>query len=273
MNDDRVLFGIAGEAMRGAIWRASRAEGLTLRDYRVLCAVLALTASWSKLTDQTYLGIIAAVAYGVDEAEPWQIKRTKQALKALDAAEVLIRQPAPPGRPKSSTGGPRYVVSLTETGPNSGPLARQTGPKSEPVPDSEKGPELSGNGSQPCPETGPDLGAPTEDLTKHPTEEEGGARAAALRLINPEPAHSRLKRQEEMRVKLARFTTRHGDDRVAAILEGFPEGAYTYASEVIDDLKAELKDATSTNGHHPAPTRTMPNPFELDDQGMAVRVS
>lgn len=57
----RVAYEVAGRALRQAMNRAIEAR-LTLAEHRVLLAVLALTGTYSKLADETYVSVIADIA-------------------------------------------------------------------------------------------------------------------------------------------------------------------------------------------------------------------
>ena len=139
-----------GAAMREAIFAANRGK-LSLRQHRTFLAVLALTASYTKLQDRTYLAEVAKIAWGVREAEDWQIRKTSEDLRALDAAGVIERE-APRGRPNKS-GPPRYGVAIpwpfvwVETHPDFGSLTNGKAPRNR----SDKHPE---NGRNSTPESG-----------------------------------------------------------------------------------------------------------------------
>jgi hypothetical protein len=60
--------------------------------WRVLTAVLALTATYSKQFDETYVARIAELA-DLDHDDP-SLKRTKRALKVLSQQNLIIYRPA-----------------------------------------------------------------------------------------------------------------------------------------------------------------------------------
>lgn len=96
-----------GEATRHAIGAVIDSRATRL-EHRVFLAVVWLTCTYSKLSDATYLARVASIAYGVEEAKPWQLEKTRKALvmlRDLGAIEVT----APRGRPSA---GPRYRVGL-----------------------------------------------------------------------------------------------------------------------------------------------------------------
>lgn len=110
----RVSYAAAGAAMRDTLRRAiearirekptSKPKPLTGRQWKVLNAVLAFTASYSKLSDELYLGQLAALVYGVKWANDDQRGNVGRELSALASANLIRYTPAPAGRPGN---GPR----------------------------------------------------------------------------------------------------------------------------------------------------------------------
>jgi hypothetical protein len=121
---ERVPYVEAGKAHRLALKRAISIERTTRSDWKVLSAALALTASYSKLTDRVGVAQVAAFA-GVNE-------RTRGSLKKWSEAGVLVWHPKQGGRGINST------LSLPQPGA-SGPV----GPVSQPG-DGERQPGDSG---------------------------------------------------------------------------------------------------------------------------------
>jgi hypothetical protein len=98
-------------AARAVVAAANAQEpALTPRQHRVLLSVLHHTALWSRSEARVYLAQLAAVAFGVERAEGWHLKRTKEALRAL-AERGLVSVRPPTGRPPGGA-GPAYLVAL-----------------------------------------------------------------------------------------------------------------------------------------------------------------
>jgi hypothetical protein len=138
----RVTYAEAGAAARQAIRRATRAK-LSGSDWRVLGRVLALTATYSKLTDDVYVAEVAAETLGASEDA---YRRTLAILRKL-RAEGIIEFEGSRGRGKRSRiglpavqekGGESYPLLLEEEGVGSHP---KKGVESDPP--TEKGSEKS----------------------------------------------------------------------------------------------------------------------------------
>lgn len=158
---DRVSFVEAATAARDVLRRAA-GESLGPRQYRVLCAVVALTALYSKLHDRVYLAQVAAFAFGVTEAEDWMLKKTRETL--LELAELgLVESRAPRGRPNVSDGAPRYFVAITpsETDPTAGSDTEETNPTPGSDSEEKRTPPWVGNRPHGGSETDPATGTPT----------------------------------------------------------------------------------------------------------------
>jgi len=86
----RDSYAAVGQAMRQSIERAARAK-LGARDHRVHAAVLALTASWSKLADETSLKQIASIAFAIepDDVEGWHRTKVAVSLKRLSELGIV----------------------------------------------------------------------------------------------------------------------------------------------------------------------------------------
>jgi hypothetical protein len=167
---DRDPYAKVGAAMRDTIRRANAAR-LTVLQHRVLAAVLALTAGFSRIEDRVWLDQVCALAYGVEESQEWMRKKVSKALRLLEAAGLIVRR-APRGRPPGGR-GPAYVVGLhtPEKGPDPGPTSEETGP--DPGPTSERGKgarSWSEKGPDPGPKRGPGSGGPTEKASEKKTE-------------------------------------------------------------------------------------------------------
>jgi hypothetical protein len=98
--------------MRDVISRACVANPkLSGRQWRVLSAVLALTASYSKLSDRIYLGQLASVVYGVERATRSQTVNVGRELAVL-ADRGLIDRKAPRRGAKGVDSRPDYFVGI-----------------------------------------------------------------------------------------------------------------------------------------------------------------
>ena len=108
----RDRYADAAATARGVLERAARTK-LSTKEHRVLEAVIARTALYSRLGDRCYLAQIAAHAHGVDRAEKWMLEKTRLALVALRDAGLIDYRP-PKGRPPGDA-GPSYYVELVGT--------------------------------------------------------------------------------------------------------------------------------------------------------------
>ncbi len=111
-------------ALRRAIQRALADSKLTGFDHRVLIGVIELTAGWSKVDDELFLGQLADTVYRLEPKSSTRVQRDKigKALRRLEKAGSIWREPPPRGRPESSV-SPRYRVGLSlETRPQPGAL-------------------------------------------------------------------------------------------------------------------------------------------------------
>lgn len=201
-------FLAAVEAARAANRRAANAK-LTVRDHRVLAAVIDLTAMYSRTFDRVYLAQVAAAAFGVDEAKPWMCNKARESLIALEREGVIWRQ-----APKGRGWGRQYVVSLVPldvvvthpdcgvsdgtdsedeadvTHPEAGVSDAEPPPGNAPRPrgDIADGPSLTHpeagvSDSEADPVTHPDCGTPTGEIPGFPTSP-------------PTTTHDRRRRQE-----------------------------------------------------------------------------
>jgi hypothetical protein len=97
---NRVTYVEAGAAMRLAFERAStvgEARGksrLNGSDWRVLAAVVALTASYSKLEDTVYTGIVARMAGFRGPNEDTNARRARRILKKLASLGIIEYEPS-----------------------------------------------------------------------------------------------------------------------------------------------------------------------------------
>jgi hypothetical protein len=86
-----VPFAEVGRTLRVVLGGATAAR-LSGTHWRVLAAVVTLTASYSKTTDRTYVAKIADLAE-LDATDP-KLKRTKRALKHLASKGLIRYEPA-----------------------------------------------------------------------------------------------------------------------------------------------------------------------------------
>jgi hypothetical protein len=140
----RVGFAEAGARGRSVAF-AANGSGLAVREHRTLLAVLSLTAFYSRTEDRVYLAQVAAIAFGVERAEGWHLKRTRESLRVLED-HGLIRTRPPRGRPPAGTAGPAYLIALpelAESDPGSGvhfPEESDPGPGVSFAPESDPDP-------------------------------------------------------------------------------------------------------------------------------------
>lgn len=173
---ERVPYQVAGQVARGVLRRAAGA-GLTTKEHRVLEAVVAHTALYSRLWDRVYLAQLAAHAHGVDEAERWMLEKTRLALKRL-ADEGLVTCQPPRGRPPAGSKGPAYLVVLVpqEHHPSTGGLSEDDEPETPPVDgwtsDRETPPDPVRNTTRSRMETPPVGGGPTEKTFREDSREQ-----------------------------------------------------------------------------------------------------
>lgn len=166
----RVPYAVAAGFARAALRRAATMR-LSTKDHRVLEAVIAQTALYSRLWDRCYLAELAAHAHGVEWAEPWMLEKTRKSLVRLREAGLIFVVP-PRGRPAGGT-GPAYFVGLTS--PDYSPDAGcDTGEEDSPdagcdpmgsQPDPVENPARSRPGTQ------PGAGGPTEKKSEKKSEE------------------------------------------------------------------------------------------------------
>jgi hypothetical protein len=116
----RDSFSDVGAAVRLTVERAVAAD-LGVGDWRVLGAVLSLSASWSRLT-------VAADAPQIAELAGMSVRRTRDRLKRLAAEAVIVWTPRPGTRPD---GKPRSVVGLANA--NVTPIASALKPDAHSV--------------------------------------------------------------------------------------------------------------------------------------------
>lgn len=190
----RDAYADVGVAIRQAHERARDAGDLTRRDWRVLSAIVALVASYSRLVDRLTVGQIAEAA-GVDE------RNTKRALARLRDRGVIVRAESR-GRRPAETGLPQPGphTATVEPGPQRATVDREPGPCAAPVTTGQPGPESSSNSGRPRP--------PTRE-----EREESSAHARASLTAPPGPAGGRAAQPEED----------HRGDVVAAVVASLPD--------------------------------------------------
>ncbi len=217
-------YSVAAAAGRESLRRAA-VVGLTVRQYRVLCAVVSLTALYSRLRDRVYLAQVAAFAYGVEEAKPWMLKKTREALNELDDFGLVVHV-APKGRPNTSTGSPQYLIGVPTTDPDPGVTSEESDPDSGASSEQKVTPSPDQNGPRPRTETDPAPGPPTEK-----TSEKTSATAAAA---GNSGVHEPDERDLEIRRRIRSFEDRTGEVAGAGMRTRI-------ADEVDTDLAADAK--------------------------------
>lgn len=202
-------FIAAAQAARAANRRAAQAK-LTVRDHRVLAAVIDLTAMYSRTFDRVYLAQVAAAAFGVDEAKPWMCNKARESLITLEREGVIWRQ-----APKGRSWGRQYVVSLVPlevvvTHPDPGVSDGTEGEDSPPVTHPDSGvsdantppgnaPRPRGDIAEPSAVTHPGVGvsdAEPEPVT-HPDCRTPTGEIPGFLTSPPLTTHDRRRRQEE----------------------------------------------------------------------------
>lgn len=224
----------AAKAARSVLFRAS-SQKLTVRQHRVLAAVIAYTALYNRRSDRVFLAQLASFAFGVEQAAPWQLKRTAEALRELSRLGLVESTP-PRGRPPGLS-GPAYAIRLIETDPNLGATSTE---KSTPI--------LVRKAPRSWSETDPAPGGPTEEV---PEEIPEGGRASALARRLVTAAH------DELPTLLEQLNTAHHPGPVLAQLEQLTaEGArYRWPSELRTAITTNLRTTTPPTHNrtfHPA---------------------
>jgi hypothetical protein len=197
--------------MRDVISRACTADPkLSGRQWRVLNAVLAFTASYSKLGDRVYLGQLASVVYGVERATRAQTVNVGRELAVL-AERGLIERKAPRRGAKGVDPRPDYFVGIAAR-PDSNIDAEAD--RKTPALLSGRAPIAVGMGAR--------LLSEPDDLPSSSSEKSSESRPAS-----PRDIAEAAERLEKARRQLARV----GDERDAAAMR-----------EMVDALTDELRE-------------------------------
>ena len=104
MTGDRDAYRVVGVELRKMLQRANKAVTdslaanhrqplLTPTDWRVLAAVVDMTASRSLLGDRIFVGQIASHTYDVERSAEWQTKSAWRSLRKLHDLGILIYEP------------------------------------------------------------------------------------------------------------------------------------------------------------------------------------
>lgn len=265
----RVDYAVAGARSRAVLFAANGSD-LTVRQHRVLSAVIAFTGLYSRIGDRVYLAQIAAFAHGVQEAAPWMVKKTRETLAELEDLDLVAKVP-PRGRPPAGHAGPSYWIALgtPESDPAPGvPFS----PESDPAPGSKVTPPPDrkaprprvesdpGSGGESDPAPGPPTEKSSEEAPEEPSEE--GRRGARPARVNGTSAVGSL---------AARLTACATTDDLATSRE-----AERVAELILDHFAGEDADAAlqllADAGSIPRPGAVLPA-LELvvdDDQAPAV---
>jgi hypothetical protein len=161
-------------AGRQAILRANSAE-LSRLEHKVVAAVVYMLPLMQKREGGMFIGQLAAIAYGIDRAAPWQIKKTGQALRRLHELGVLVDY-------RPARGGRQSFLSLGKV-PEPGTISPDG---KVPEPGTERFPISGPKGSRTQNPNGPYFGVPTEGRSPKDTPEGRGA-ARPLALPCPPP--------------------------------------------------------------------------------------
>ena len=138
---------------------SKRAARLTLEHYRVLTAVVSMTALWSKLSDSAYTEEVAELA-GL------HVKNAQQRLRELNQLGIIVYRGAR-GR------GKRSFIALPEKEAGQAPdPALNNGAVAAPLPVSKGEPITVERGSRLRSKGGAAIGSPTEKTEKNRAEQE-----------------------------------------------------------------------------------------------------
>jgi hypothetical protein len=212
-----------GKHQRAAHARAHDA-GLIPKRSRWVIALDDLLSSYSRHWDYLYVAQVAAHAYGVERAKPWQIKHTREALHELADAGVIYRE--------ASTAGAKAAWKIGLVAPDEGSTNQR---QVDPQPGSTVTPQ---QGSQ----VDPQPGGPTEEYPRKEAERAKAptpapAEAGAERLLSkPTPAYV-----AELAGKIAllsnKYVTDDEDDEFDACT-GYDDRDYVDSETV--DIAVEL---------------------------------
>lgn len=220
---------------RLAILRAARV-GLSRLEHRVLAAVLYMLPLMQKREGAMFIGQVAAIAYGVDHAEDWQIRKTGTALRHLHELGVLVRY-------EPARGGKRSFLGLGNV-PEPGTIvdgAKVPDFRTEMFPNPEPKRSRSRNPNPPC------FGVPTEGRSPKsfseggasPADAPGGAYGVAP--ANPSVVMTRL----VMKLEQEGFTTSNGAEVAAFLAERVGQ---PHVWRVLDAFDADTIEAEDVEG-------------------------
>ena len=133
----RDSYAYVGASIREAQARAIEAGDLVGRDWRVLLAVIALVASYSRTSDTITSQQIAAAA-GIE------VRNARRSISRLIERGIVTRDPTV-GRRAARTGLPSPRPELNhEQGPHTAPVDEtEQGPHTAPVDETEQGPQTA----------------------------------------------------------------------------------------------------------------------------------
>jgi hypothetical protein len=170
----RDQYAEVGRALRAALHRASsrRLSGL---EHRTLLAVIALTASWSRVGDETSTRQVAALLFGVERAEVlgWQRRDATRGLTGLRDKGVIGYESS---NPKGGAGARATISLIVETSGQVTPVG--LGGDVTDVPNGT-GVDLDGTGGTATPGTGGDAAATPRSSSENSDPEERSDRFAA----------------------------------------------------------------------------------------------
>lgn len=213
----RATYADVGRAVRGAHARAVASGDMTSADWRVLCTVIAMVASWSRLTD-------TMTAEQVAQQAGLHPRTAKRALAHLVDLGVLERL-STGGRRAARTGFPTVATVATvedhQTSRNSG--------------DTEHGSHVD-NPSQPWRKSPPNSGDSRHPSEKNLREESDPGTAPPGRADGP----------------AARVTVLPGEHGPPVELTEMPRLFDSVADDVTDPVIRSMLRCAASRGHNPS---------------------
>lgn len=259
----------AARAMRET-FAGARSVDLSAHDWAVLSVVVELTASWSKLSDVTYLPRIAAIARGREpgaDVTRTELRVTRTSLKKL--RDLGIIHTKAPGRGRPGVGGPpSYEVALDD--PARGHLDEKMTPS---------GRENDPADARKCPPQGDPTGDRTGNSTGEketvPDDEPVDRDQQVLSLDELRDAIADYatvwpveKRRVDAEAELTKLTDAGYD--LTAITDAFASydgRKRKYATDVVDRIRDQLRNRSRESGFEPDCSRCQDKGYVEDKNG------
>lgn len=256
----RAPFPEAGAALRLAASSACAAH-LSTRQYRTLLAVLALTASWSRVEDDLSLGQIAQVHFGVEHTERWQRRKVREDLVALEARGIITMAASGTGRPRAGAFH-TYRIDLKRA-PTLGSVPPETHPDPGAPFDSETHPDPGARSDETCPgignETCPGISNETCPGIRDPSEKgsRGGAEEAPPPPTVDQVTHRAVAllhrpTTPEDRRSITAWISTHGIEPSTAALDALEGRGFDWWSQLRPALDAAVPPRRRTDVPTPA---------------------